>query len=76
MIRENDTKGKVIAKIDIVCISEGQFRRDQRGQWLNVTAPLQYVPKGVTDLCIVCEGEGACVDWIQFKHQTQIYGLS
>lgn len=73
LIREKNEKGKVIAKIDIVCVSEGQYRRDQRGQWLHVTAPLQYVPKGVTDLCITCEGEGACVDWIQFKNRQSYF---
>ena len=68
-IREKDVKGKVLAKIKIVCIGEGQYRRDQRGQWLRVTAPLLYVPQGVTDLCITCEGEGASIDWIQVKNR-------
>lgn len=72
-VREGNAKGKVIAKINIVCISEGQFRRDQRGQWLHVTAPLAYQPKGTTNLCVTCEGEGASIDWIQFKNRKTYY---
>src|SRR5574344_199090 len=68
-VREKNAKGKVIAKFTLTVVSDGQFRRDQRGQWLTLTAPVEYMPKGITDLCITCEGEGASVDWIQFKNR-------
>ena len=72
-VRENHAKGKVIARLDIKVTSEGQFRRDQRGQWLHITAPLNDVPKGVSNLCITCEGTGVSIDWLQFKNHETYY---
>jgi hypothetical protein len=45
------------------------FRRDQSNQWLTLTAPLDYTPKGIADLCITCEGSGVSIDWVQFKNR-------
>ena len=69
-IREKTAKGKVLARIKMTVLSEqGPFRRDMSGQWLTLTAPLEYTPKGVTDLCITCEGEPVSIDWVQFKNR-------
>ena len=66
-VRERNAKGRVMARVKVVYTGEGQFRRDCRGHWLTVTAPLTYVPKGVSGVCVVCEGETVDVDWIQLK---------
>ena len=76
-IREKSTKGKIIASIKMTVKSETTrpgiptpFRRDQSGQWLTMTAPLEYTPKGVTDLVVTCEGDAAVsIDWVQFKNR-------
>ena len=50
------------------------FRRDFSNQWLTMTAPLEFVPKGVSDLVITCEGDaGVSVDWIQFKNRPKYF---
>ena len=72
IVREIDVRGKIIAKIPIVCITEGQFRRDYRGRWLTVTSRLDYIPKSVTNLYVGCNGKGVCIDWIEFKNR-EIY---
>lgn len=83
-IREKNEKGKILARIKMNVKPEepaggaanapmGRFRRDMRGQWLTQTASLEYVPKGVADLVITNEGNGALsVDWVQFKNR-QLY---
>ena len=70
-IREKNAKGKVIARIPMNVVSQmGMFRRDQSNQWLTQTVNLEYVPKGVTDLVVTCEGDAAVsVNWIQFKNR-------
>ena len=73
-VREKSAKGKILAQVKVTVKSQmGPFRRDQSGQWLTLYAPLQYTPKGVTDLCISCEGEGVSVDWLQFKNRPLYY---
>ena len=67
-IREKNAKGKVIAEFNVVCVTEGQFRRDYSGQWLTVTAPVKYCPKGVTDLYITTQDGGLSIDYVQFKN--------
>lgn len=68
VIREKNKSGKVIARINVQVESEGGMRRrNYSGQWFAVTAPLSYIPKGVTNLYIVCEGESVSIDWLQFK---------
>ena len=70
-IRDKSEKGKVVATLSITVEGEsGPFRRDMRGQWLTLTAPVEYVPKGITNLCVVCEGEEMSIDWVQFKNRT------
>ena len=83
-IREKNEKGKILARIKMNVKPEepaggaanapmGRFRRDMRWQWLTQTASLEYVPKGVADLVITNEGNGALsVDWVQFKNR-QLY---
>ena len=69
-IREKSANGKVLARIKLTVKSEqGPFRRDMSNQWLMLTAPLEYTPKGVTDLVVTCEGEGMSLDWVQFKNR-------
>ena len=73
-VREKDAKGKVIGKIKMTVVSEGgPFRRDMSGQWLTLTAPLEYTPNGVTDLVVTCEGEGVAVDWVMFKNRPEYF---
>ena len=83
-IREKSEKGKILARIKMNVKPEepaggaanspmGRFRRDMTNQWLTQTASLEFVPKGVTDLVITNEGNGALsVDWVQFKNR-QLY---
>jgi hypothetical protein len=73
LVREANPKGKIIARLNIQVISDGQFRRDQRGQWIQVTAPLTYIPKGVCNLCLTCEGESTSIDWLQFKNRERYF---
>ena len=73
VIRENNSKGKIIAQTAVVCITNGQFKRDYTGQWLTVTAPLEYCPKGVTNLCITTNKGGLEVDNIQFKNREKYF---
>ena len=79
-VREKSVTGKVIAKIKMEVkpeVPEGtpaRFRRDQSNQWLTLTAPLEYTPKGVTDLVITNEGKGsASIDWVQFKNRPKYF---
>ena len=79
-VREKSAKGKIIAKIEMTVKPEtpagmpAMFRRDFSNQWLTLTAPLEYTPKGVTDLVITCEGDaGVSVDWIQFKNRPKYF---
>ncbi len=74
-IREKTAKGKLIARIAMNVVSQmGQFRRDQSNQWLTQTVALQYVPKGVTDLVVTCEGDAAVsVNWVQFKNRENYF---
>ena len=70
-IRDKSEKGRVIANLSITVESEsGPFRRDMRGQWMTLTVPVEYIPKGITNLCVVCEGPEMCIDWVQFKNRT------
>lgn len=85
-IRENNAKGKVIARFKLTVRPPeppaggagggmmGRFSRDLRNQWLTQTATLDYTPKGVTDLVITNEGNGAVsVDWVQFKNRPKYF---
>jgi hypothetical protein len=73
-VREKSPKGKVIAKVDVTVKSEnGAFRRDMSGQWLTLTAPLAFTPKGITDLVVTCEGEAVGVDWLRFKNRPSYF---
>lgn len=70
-IRDKSEKGKVMARLTITVEGEtGPFRRDMRGQWMTLTVPVEYIPKGITDLCVVCEGTEVSIDWLQFKNRT------
>lgn len=72
-VREKSAKGKVIADFKVICITEGQFKRDYSGQWLTVTAPLDYTPKGVTDLYITTDQGGLSIDNVQFKNRDKYF---
>jgi hypothetical protein len=79
-VREKSANGKIIAKIEMTVKPEtpagmpAMFRRDFSNQWLTLTAPLEYTPKGVTDLVITCEGDaGVSVDWVQFKNRLKYF---
>lgn len=70
-IRDKSEKGKVMARLTITVEGEtGPFRRDMRGQWMTLTVPVEYIPKGITNLCVVCEGAEVSIDWLQFKNRT------
>ena len=76
-LRENSATGKVIAKINLTVKSEqGPFRRDMSGQWLTLTAPLEYTPKGIANLVVTCEGEGVAVDWVLFKNRPKYFSAA
>ena len=52
----------------------GRFNRDLRNQWLTQTAKLEYTPKGVTNLVVTNEGNGALsVDYVQFKNRPKYF---
>ena len=80
-VREKSAKGKVIAKVKMTVKSEitrpgmpTPLRRDQSNQWLTLTVPLEYTPKGVTDIVVTCEGEAeVCIDWLQFKNRPNYF---
>lgn len=73
IIREKDTKGKIIGKVNIVCVTEGQFRRDNRGRWMTVTAALEYIPTGVSDLYLCSNDGGVSIDWVEFKNRDKYF---
>lgn len=76
-VREKNEKGKIMARVKVVVENEnGPFRRDIRGQWITLTAPLEYTPKGITDLCITCEDKTVNVDWLQFKNRPKYFSPS
>ncbi|MBO4315119.1 MAG: family 43 glycosylhydrolase, partial [Prevotella sp.] len=85
-IREKSAKGKILARIKLEVKPQepaggaaanpmmGRFRRDLRNQWLTQTATLDYIPKGVTDLVITNEGDGAVsVDYVMFKNRPKYF---
>ena len=79
-IHEKAANGKIIAKVDLTVKPEApagmpaMFRRDFSNQWLSLTAPLEYTPKGVTDLVITVEGDaGISVDNVQFKNRPKYF---
>ena len=74
-VREKNAKGKVIARVTMNVVTQmGQFRRDQSNQWLTQTVNLEYVPKGVTDLCVTCEGDAeVSINWVQFKNRNSYF---
>ena len=65
---------KLLARIPIKVITErGQFRRDQSNQWLTLTAPLEYLPKGVADIVVRCEDKDVDIDCIQFRNRPDYF---
>jgi len=79
-IREKSATGKVIARVKMTVKPEtpegtpARFRRDMSNQWLTLTAQLENLPKGVTDLVVTNEGLGsATVDWLQFKNRPKYF---
>ncbi len=79
-VREKAANGKVIAKFDLTVKPEtpagmpAMFRRDFSNQWLTLTAPLEYTPKGVSDLVITVEGDaGISINWVQFKNRPKYF---
>jgi hypothetical protein len=85
-IREGNAKGKVIARFKMTVRPPeppagaaanpmmSRFNRDLRNQWLNQTATLEYTPKGVTNLVVTNEGNGALsIDWVQFKNRPKYF---
>ncbi len=74
-LREKTSKGSVIARVPMNVISQmGTFRRDQSGQWLTQAVALEYVPKGISDIVVTCEGDAdVSVNWIQFKNRQNYF---
>ena len=73
VVRERNKSGKVLARLPISVGGEGQFRRDLRGQWQTLTAPLAATVASTTTLCVVCEGGEASIDWLQFKNRPRYF---
>ena len=67
-IREGSAEGKLIAKL---AINVETPRYDLRGKWTILTYALDEMPRGTTDLSIVCEGTEMSIDWMQFKTASQ-----
>ena len=84
--------GKVIARVPMTVKTETTrpgsptpFRRDQSNQWLTLTAPLEYTPKGIVDIVVTAEGPQAgqqvsdtgdaavSIDWVQFKNRPDYF---
>ena len=84
-IREKSATGKILARIKMEVKPEepaggaanpmmSRFRRDLRNQWLTQTTALDFIPKGVTDLVITNEGNGALsVDYVMFKNRPKYF---
>jgi len=80
-VREKSATGKVLARVKLTVKPEpstdpmmARFRRDLSNQWLSQAANLEYTPKGVTDLVITNEGDGALsVDCVQFKNRPDYF---
>ena len=61
-LREGSTStGTVIARFKVKGGKDAS-----KGEWMTLTAPLEYTPKGVTDLVITCELGAVDIDWVQF----------
>ncbi len=88
-IREKSANGKVIARFKMKVRPPEppagaaanpmmmRFNRDLRNQWLAQTATLEYTPKGVTDLVVTNEGNGALsIDYVQFKNRPKYFSPS
>lgn len=73
-LRENSPKGKVITRVPVTVVQEmGHYRRDMSGQWLTLTVPVEYIPKGIANLTVVGEGEPVSIDWLQFKNRQDYF---
>ena len=75
-IRAQSPHGRVIARVTMTVKSEMRFPgmtaprvRDQSNQWLTLATAVEYVPKGVTDLFVTCNGAPVSIDWVQFKNR-------
>lgn len=73
-VREGSIKGKVLARLKLsVRPIVGTANRDQRNRWMSQIATLEYIPKGVTNLVIINEGNGELsVDNVQFKPNVRL----
>ena len=63
-IRENSSGGKVIAEL---AINVEASCYDLKGQWTILIYAIENMPKSLTNLCVVCEGQEVSIDWMQFK---------
>ena len=73
-LREKSAKGRIIATLPVTVVNEqGPFRRDMSGQWLTLTAEMNYTPKGTTNLVVTCEDQTVSVDWVQFKNRPKYF---
>ena len=82
-VREKSATGKVLGRIKLTVKPEqsandnpmmARFRRDLSNQWLSQAVNLEFTPKGVTDLVVTNEGNGALsVDWVQFKNRPDYF---
>ena len=85
-VREGSATGKVIARFKLTVRPPDppagaannpmmmRFSRDLRNQWLTQAIALEYTPKGVANLVVTNEGNGALsVDWIQFKNRPKYF---
>ena len=75
IVRENDYKGKIIARLNLVVVGDGNgpFRRDNRGKWITMSVPMEYIPSGITNIFFQCPGPSVSVDWIEFKNRQDYF---
>jgi len=71
ILREKNASGKVVAHIPVTVKGGQRFLRDRSGQWLTLTAPIKYTPKGVADLVVTSGGDAFDIDWVEFKNHPQ-----
>lgn len=74
LVHEGSTKGKVIARVDIVVKGGvGPFRRDYSGQWMSLAVPLLHTPRGIADIVLTCKDTGVDVGWLRFRNRPKYF---
>ena len=68
VLHDKSSNGKVIAKVDLTgCQQASTDEEFENDEWTIVNVPLQYIPKGITNLVVTSEGKNIDLDWVQFN---------